>query len=257
MGAGAGYSMKYRVVKISSAQVDSIDVEPNSDYEVSITVKGKFIGEVDLTDISSYEYGADDLYDVPCEITEIYIVDEPLIYEVFDYGDSFNVYDWRNKESVATFNTEEEAYKYALEETIDYFKNRMTPDDYADWILYRYLDSGTFTYGGGWSHSTWDGTFSEVDAGNPISGKITDENLIRYVDDAVTGRNIDTVFYVADSDETFLSEEEAIEYANTLLADGYDEVEIYTQDIFVDSHGVINDNNPMYVWKTLYSDYEE
>ena len=83
-------------------------------------------------------------------------------------------------------------------------------------------------YGGGWSHSTYDGTITDgdIDSSSDYSIfelysaaiQLTDKKAIEYIDKAVTGDNQQEVFYVVIDgvwEEGFTDEAEAIEYARS------------------------------------------
>jgi hypothetical protein len=90
-----------------------------------------------------------------------------------------------------------------------------------------------YMYGGGWSHSKFDGTIAEINNlvkdsdivyGDTfdievfeLDAKIRDTDVIDYVDKAVTGDNIVTEYTVFDSDDepvdTFFEKSDAINFA--------------------------------------------
>jgi len=94
--------------------------------------------------------------------------------------------------------------------------------------------------GGGWSHSTFDGTiecdymsFENAPYLTSVLFKLTDERAINYLDKAVQNENTETQFAVMENnwaEEVFSTEEEAISYAKE---NGYDSVQIiYVTEYF-------------------------
>lgn len=90
-----------------------------------------------------------------------------------------------------------------------------------------------FIYGGGWTHTTWDGSICSledslknakrtdynyfyIDNANfvaAIEAKVTDERIIKYVDKAVQGENFDTQYIVYDEDSDLVDEYDTEEEA--------------------------------------------
>ena len=97
-----------------------------------------------------------------------------------------------------------------------------------------YEDADTeFVYGGGYTHSKYDGQVGEVDRANSSywQGYIDKDDVIHYIDEAVRGDNT-FVYYIVELDgydfySSYDSEKEAISDAQELVDSGkYDEVKV-------------------------------
>ena len=111
---------------------------------------------------------------------------------------------------------------------------------------YNYIGQGV--YGGGWTHSTFDGEvelkqFTKLDYTNDINSvdiSINDQGVIEFIDLAVQGENLEYEIYVnGEPIESYSTEKEAIaalkeEVLNTLSEEGADSVDFY--DSYVESH---------------------
>ena len=80
-------------------------------------------------------------------------------------------------------------------------------------------------FGGGWMHSTYDGTIDAVDEEDgDVNLVITDQEAIDYIDTAVQGENYAESYVVTDETDTVLeafdTEEEAVAFAKEELKTG-------------------------------------
>lgn len=157
-GPGAGYTIKgTTIIKVDNVKVLSKeDNEYDTTYEVSFNGRGN----ADI-EFASYYYG-DSLEDVPVVATKAYV-------------------------DVDT----------------DDINNGYTVEQYIESLFYNEELKIDLLYGGGWSHSTYDGTVAseEYPAENTYADivitdmKITDEDIIRYIDDVVQGNYEDDDYF--------------------------------------------------------------
>lgn len=169
-GPGAGYTIKgTTIIKVDNVKVLSKeDNEYDTTYEVSFNGRGT----ADI-EFASYYYG-DSLEDVPVVATKAYVD--------VDTNDINNGY---------------------------------TVEQYIESLFYNEELKIDLLYGGGWSHSTYDGTVAseEYPAENTYADivitdmKITDEDIIQYIDAVVQGE-----FENDDYFEESLKESEDITY---------------------------------------------
>lgn len=131
-----------------------------------------------------------------------------------------------------------------------------------------------FVYGGGWSHTEYDGQVGEVLRGNADywQGYIDNElssNLIDFIDKAVTGDNYYVEYVVSDENDGIIEwfgddeEEAAIEFAKEQAQSGYYDtitVERVTRYYNYDGDDIdVNWDNSEVVWQGSYEetgDYE-
>ena len=169
-GPGAGYTIKgTTIIKVDNVKVLSKeDNEYDTTYEVSFNGRGT----ADI-EFASYYYG-DSLEDVPVVATKAYV-------------------------DVDT----------------DDINNGYTVEQYIESLFYNEELKIDLVYGGGWLHSTYDGTVAseEYPAENTYADivitdmKITDEDIIQYIDAVVQGE-----FENDDYFEESLKESEDITY---------------------------------------------
>ena len=169
-GPGAGYTIKgTTIIKVDNVKVLSKeDNEYDTTYEVSFNGRGT----ADI-EFASYYYG-DSLEDVPVVATKAYV-------------------------DVDT----------------DDINNGYTVEQYIESLFYNEELKIDLIYGGGWLHSTYDGTVAseEYPAENTYADivitdmKITDEDIIQYIDAVVQGE-----FENDDYFEESLKESEDITY---------------------------------------------
>ena len=149
-GPGTGYN----IYGTATIKVDNVKVLSREDYKHSTTYEVSFNGKgtADI-DFTSYYYGGS-LKDVPVVATKAYVGVET---GVINNGD--------------------------------------TVEQYIESLFYNEELKIDLIYGGGWSHSTYDGTVAseEFAAENTYADisvtdmKITDEDIIQYVDSVVQG----------------------------------------------------------------------
>lgn len=214
-GPGAGYTISFENLNINnvgSFKINNVYVRHSyGSWSVEINVTGSFNGTVDITGAESYYYGIREVFeDTPCEITEV--------------KSELNVFDYYDEED---FGIDEDDEDEVVEsKLIDYYEN-IDAKELLEFINYSMeTDSGDFVYGGGYSHSTWDGQFMDVDDNDEFTGYITNQKIIDYVDKAVSGDCDSESYELFDDDngepldEYFASEEEARDRAEELLRSG-------------------------------------
>ena len=126
-----------------------------------------------------------------------------------DY-ESYYMRTWRNDED------EPEISEYM-------FDNELIETIIGDFLR----DDNKYNYGGGYSHSTYDGTIADASErkryGGGITAKITDENIIDYIDRSVSGETIYDEYTLTDDDgviEVYPTEEAARSEAEELINSG-------------------------------------
>jgi hypothetical protein len=193
MGAGAGYSIETKDVKIvSDVQINSFEKirEDNNAifrYDViDVDCTISLIGSVRAT---SYMYGCDWIKDVPMTVT----------------GVSINfLHDESNAE--------------------------ISEGDIADILINVKNYVGKAMYGGGWSHSTFDGTFElrpEGDYADDIDSvliTIDNEYIVDFIDLAVTGDNKEySIVLNGEPVDSFEDQDEAIDQLDAWIRDDISE----------------------------------
>ncbi len=272
-GPGAGYSMNYKIYDVTYKSSIDVDVEiPGTAWDITkkdpsyvdLTFTGEFSCLVDLSDISSYYYSAGDFDDQKAIITKVWLPSVWAEYQVEQDEAGFYVVnsDVNDDEHISDyFATKEEAQKRADELNYEYYTNLSDMDCAAlveDEIAGNAYKS---VYGGGWIHSTWDGTFAEIDERNWsqfIDAHITDQDVIDYVDKAVQGENIEHFYeLIVDDDydalETFEDEDEAREAAQNALDNGAEKVQVNSIWDMYDFNGDYVDGDS----EVLFIDYAE
>ena len=245
-GTGASYDITSTctIEKVTSFSLDKIDnIRENKGYGL-IYVDATFNCDIDLAvgnlEFASYDFGGDLNRSVDGKATKIKLV--------------------LNFEEDSDKNAEEIA-KEEIEKNKDEIIGILTKDTFET----------DHNYGGGWSHSTYDGTiatFSEY--GDDISykyytndfdleildveAKITEKEVIDYIDKVVTGDAIEIQYSVYDEDwehiESFDNQEDAIEFAKS--NNGYFVTEV-TLKTDIDGNTSIFDDET--VWE--YSEEDE
>lgn len=203
-GPGAGYTIEVDGLSdfnITSAKVTEYVEEDGWFVDVDGTCT------IDNLSANSYYYGTGYIYNVPAKITKVFV----NWYWVDEYDDLSEM---------------------SADELVRFM------NDYAK---YR-LDDTKFetVYGGGWMHSTYNGTIDAVDSERgDIDLVITDQDIIEYIDTAVLGENTYEQYRIACNDilndEVYDYEDEAIEEAKKQFysqADGIDNDDDF--DIFTD-----------------------
>ena len=156
-GPGAGYTIKWNLESIKS--INSFNVTNVSEPDQYGLITAEADCDVDVTveivEAYSYYYGIDSpLNDVPAKMTKVKFEIDPELWP--EIG---SLYDADVAFAEELLNNE----------------------------IYDVVSNGEVMYGGGWTHSTWDGTLTDYDHDDLIEVKVTDEEIIQYVDDAVSG----------------------------------------------------------------------
>ena len=186
-GPGAGYTITakgFSDVNITSARVVKADGNGGT-----IAVDGTCT--IDELYAESYYYGTGKMTDIPAAITEVYISEYNLGYDA--NGDDEDISKMSEEELIVL-----------VKETVEYYRDEIET-----------------VYGGGWMHSTYDGSIENRD--EPIVLQITDQAAINFIDLAVQGDNYTEEFVVSTTStrdiDYFDDEYSAIEYANKLAVD--------------------------------------
>ena len=156
-GPGAGYTIKWNLESIKS--INSFNVTNVSEPDQYGLITAEADCDVDVTveivEAYSYYYGIDSpLNDVPAKMTKVKFEIDPE-----QWPEIGSLYDADVAFAEELLNNE----------------------------IYDIVSNGEVMYGGGWTHSTWDGTLTDYDHDDLIEVKVTDEEIIQYVDDAVSG----------------------------------------------------------------------
>ena len=202
-GPGAGYTIDGDVTikQMELSAISKIEQDNNSfvtQYEVTFNCEGT--GIVDDLEFESYYYG--------------------------DKIESANV----------TFDTITISLyiENNVNDDIEFIRNFV--EDHREEIqkgLIGYKFSNSYSYGGGWVHSTYDGTLSDgkelIDSSDTvyeddwdygvtrITATLSDNDVISYIDRVVTGDNVTSEYTVYDRDwepiDSFFEQADAIKYA--------------------------------------------
>ena len=222
-GAGAGYTIEWELDRIGAVNSFTVTDVSKVDKYGNVTIKAEC--DVDLTvtikSALSYMYGiTTPIENVPAKMYRVEL--------------DLNVYD-----------------EYTIVDNVGNEKLLLNPDDYeggvddpafiaeVDNALYQinemqastlleydtnWQDGGGYTYGGGWTHSTWDGTILSDDEYHYAFIQVTDEAVIDYVDRAVQGENNYSTYEVFVDDNStgyaYDTEEEAIAEAKEYIESG-------------------------------------
>ena len=211
-GPGAGYTIETKGYSlngtIKSVKVSNLKENHYSAYAIDCDVD--FTGEVDTYKASGYYAGTGEVNSLPITCSHIYI-EVP--------GGTLN--DWHiiSDEDYENDNVNESTLN--IEALLDLIKEDLLQGECS------------FTYGGGWSHATYDGQVTDDDW---LSGVyytdmkatiyLSNEEDIKKVDRMTQGYGYATLYavgYENSYEDAFETEEEAIEYAKK---HGYDEVRI-------------------------------
>ena len=242
-GPGAGYTItsECTIEKINSLSLDKIDFfKENATYGI-VYVDATFNCDIDLyvTDLefSSYYFGGSVDREVDGKATKISL---SMTFE----ADSMRI--------------DSDFVEGKINGAIEDIKSLLVKETFDTKIV----------YGGGWSHVTYDGTIAELsdvysvdytgayhnDYDTEVIGadaKITEQDVIDYIDVVVQGDDQETHYNVFDEDgdliETFDSQEDAIEFAKSNNGDSVEEIILIT-----DINGEADVLDSTTVWK-----YEE
>lgn len=156
-GPGAGYTIKWNLESINN--INSFNVtnvsEPDEYGLITVEADCDVDVTVEIVEAYSYYYGIDSpINGVSAKMTKVsFEIDPdqwPELGSLYDAGVDF---------------------------AAEFLNNE----------IYDTISNGEVMYGGGWSHSTWDGTLTDYEHDGLIEIKVTDEETIDYVDDAVSG----------------------------------------------------------------------
>lgn len=214
-GPGAGYTIEWELDSIRKVNsFDVVDVtKPDKWGTVTVTADCDVDIDVTIKSAWSYMYG----FNHPIEGVSAKIHRVVFDYNISDnYGDLLNFEDYEDL-------TEDSEY---IDEVMNavYQTNEMDAMNILENEAWETIKGDEFSYGGGWSHSTWDGTILEVDEYNFADIQVTDPSVVEYIDKSVqgeTGYSTYTVFI--DDDATgyaFDTEEEAIADAKEYIESG-------------------------------------
>ena len=205
-GPGAGYTVK--TFGINNVNINSIkyvrDFENGSIYSIDGTAT------IDGIQADSYYYGTG-------------LIDkEILVYLSYVWISNYDIND-------IAYTEDDEQMKLALMEL-------------ATDCIYDHADT-EFVYGGGWSHSKYDGQVGEVDkTADYWQGYIEDDDIINYVDLAVRGDNKYEYYRVILDDydvyDAYDTKDEAVDIANELGDSGeYESVTVERVTEYIDYNG--------------------
>ena len=240
-GPGAGYTIE--VDGLSDINVNSASVTEYID-EAGWYVDVDGTCNIDKLSANSYYYGTGYIDNVPAKITKVFV----NWYWVDEYDDLSAM----NADELARFMT-------------DYIRDRLDDTKFET------------VYGGGWIHSTYNGTIDAVDdERGDIDLVITDQDIINYIDIAVQGENTYSEYRIMCNDyfdgEIYDDEEEAIEEAKRQFYSQADGIDDSDYDIFEDGdnyqvvkttgyyyyNGDIDDySNDEVVWDSADLEYED
>lgn len=232
-GPGAGYSIKWSVDNIYSTNVSDVVFDiGKQDYSgathegrlvINANIECKMECSVTIDDASSYYYSIPHPIEVvDAVITRIYVtdLDEAYGYYVKNEGDSYVVYgqyDWRGQsETYGSFNSLDAAYDEIISLVKTEVLENVNDPGYIMDILKTMTDhyeenTFEFVFGGGYSHSTFDGRLH--DSNDCIDAEILDKDIIDFIDKAVQGENYYISYrvdFIDGSFDYFDTEEEVI-----------------------------------------------
>ena len=226
-GPGAGYAIHVDGLSnfnITSAKVTEYVEESGWFVDVDGTCT------IDNLNADSYYYGTGIIHDVDARIKKIWV----NWYWVGDYDDLSTM----SADELARFLT-------------DYAKYRLDDTDFE------------IGYGGGWSHSTYDGTIDSVDSEHgDIDLVITDQDIINYIDIAVQGENTYSEYRIMCNDTfddvVYDDEDEAIEEAKRQFYSQADDIDDPDYDIFEDGDNYqVMKSTGYYYYDGEIDDYSE
>lgn len=224
-GPGAGYTIDWIIDSydtVNSFTVDSIEADNYGTFNVTVSCDIAATGTI--TGAHSYGYGfTEDINDVKINITQLYLegVESPI-------DDGRNDYDAAELEdAIRTMSSQD------LIEMVESCDN---PD----------LRENSYSYGGGYIHSTYDGTIAVIDEDySQMTAYIEDKSVIEYIDRCVSGDCEIHTYGLFDYDGDFIESyddvEDAKEAAQQLIDSGeYDFIECLCQIEFERYNGDID-----------------
>ena len=194
-GPGAGYTIEWE--DYDDITVNSFSVDISGDGWVYIDVNAT--GLIFDVEANSYYYGTGNIKKAPIEISQIIIDEDNLSYYLDEYDED-----------------EPEISEY------------MFDDELIETIIGEFLrDDNKYNYGGGYTHSKYDGTIADASErksyGGGITAKITDDNIIDYIDRSVSGETLYDEYTLTDDGgvvEVYPTEEAARAEAEELINSG-------------------------------------
>lgn len=240
-GPGAGYTI-HQEVHVPSVSAEQIKLDQmTKDVKESGTyfeATGSFTCEIKQTAESIYaqSYGYDGkVKEQQCQI----------------YGGTYDVYSSEDIDS------------------IDEYVRQQIQEELSNTVI-----STETIYGGGWSHSTYDGTLADtmnaydvktyLSCIDTLDISLTDKSKIDFIDSQVSGENIFETYYVRDQDgsfdEGFDSEKEAIQYAKdheynqVVLVTEYED-EFGNIDFYYDDYTIVWERDEDDVDESLKEDW--
>lgn len=219
-GAGAGYNIKGTISNVKITKINNLEIE-----------KGQWVdyANLEVEGTATFEGYAESYY------YGIKIVETPI--NITNIGINVNLLDYEGVESY----------------------DKVTPQDLTS-ALSGSVEFDSDTYGGGWSHSTFDGEIGgDVESsGSEIDNIViyfTDETTRKYIDLGVQGEAYVEQYDVLDEDndvlDSFETEEEAIDFAKKNRG-----VEVRYTRWYLDSTGDFDDDinyDSETVWEREYS----
>lgn len=202
-GSGAGYTIEWKDYDDVTVSDFSVDISGDGYVYIDVMATGKIFD----VEANSYYYGTGNIRKAPIEISQIIIDEDNLSYYLDDYDED-----------------EQDISEYM-------FDNELVETIIGDFLR----DDNKYDYGGGYIHSTYDGTIADASErkryGGGITAKITDENIIDYIDRSVSGDTIIDEYRLMSGSETieaYPTEESAREAADELFNSGeYDSLVCY------------------------------
>ena len=268
-GPGAGYTIDWTLDNIYSVNADDVSVFLNKvDYYgtshkgralISCNVKCKAKCSVTINSASSYYYGIPNaIENTDAMITAIYIpiVDESYKYEVVSDGGEYvvtiaDLWDERDLagKEISRHKSLNEAYDKILQLVEKEINDNINNEGYFYDLITDLANSEgrkfSYTYGGGWLHSTYDGTLSAIDEKryDYIDAELLDSDIIDFIDEAVQGENYIESYRITEVSDDFYwcdTKEEVIRYINEIGEDNVEQVVIIEE--FYDEYGNIIDS---------------
>lgn len=210
-GAGAGYTIEIKGLSnigIKNARV--IDFQEIDEWTKGWIVEVNGYCTIDTLKADSYYYGTGDIENVSADILKVYV-------NWYSTADDVELRDM----------------------------DKATLCSYISDYLYENFNEMKFNFGGGWMHSTYDGTIGDINdkSGDEVELKITDSEVINYIDKAVQGENTYTQYDIivdGDTYDTVEDEEEAIRVAEELSSsEDYadSQISVETYNVLYDFYG--------------------
>lgn len=195
-GAGAGYTIKWALDSINSINsFKVVNVSRMDNYgNVTVTADCDINVTVTIDSANSYMYG----FNTPIENVSAKIT--RIIFDMYTPDWSFlDSSDYENGE-------DDEAYQEAVISAI-YEITEADAGNILESEAWDTIKGDEFNFGGGWIHTTYDGTLNEIDGDyNWVDIKITDEAVINYIDRCVTGDCESTSYFLFDQDNESFEE---------------------------------------------------